>query len=91
MKKMTIIFIACLTLILLIGCGANASEKLDNRFDLISSEKIKDGTNNGITLRVLVDKETKVMYLLTEKFQSGYGVGLQVMVDKDGKPLIYNK
>lgn len=80
---------------MLIGCGANASEKLDNRldnrFDLISSEKIKDGTNNGITLRVLVDKETKVMYLLTEKFQSGYGVGLQVMVDKDGKPLIYNK
>lgn len=36
-------------------------------------------------LRILHDNETGVQYLL---FQEGYGAGLIVLVDQDGKPLL---
>lgn len=35
--------------------------------------------------RILVDKETGVNYLF---HQSGYGGGMTVLLDKDGKPVI---
>lgn len=35
---------------------------------------------------ILVHKETKVMYLLVK---SGYGVGLTVIVDENGNPLLW--
>ncbi|MDT8718308.1 hypothetical protein IAI10_16695 [Clostridium sp. 19966] len=57
---------------------------------MVSVENIDDGTANGENISILVDKETKIMYMQIEKYQAGYGLGLQVMVDKDGKPLIYN-
>lgn len=36
-------------------------------------------------LRILRDNETGVQYLL---LQEGYGAGLTVLVDQDGKPLL---
>lgn len=62
----------------------------NSRFKVVSVETIDDGTTNGENISILVDKETKIMYMQTQKFQSGYGLGLEVMVDKDGKPVIYN-
>jgi hypothetical protein len=62
----------------------------DSRFKIVSVEQIDDGTTGGITISTLVDRETKVMYMQTEKYKGGYGIGLQVLVDKDGKSLIYN-
>ena len=38
------------------------------------------------SMEVLVDKETSVQYLFV---QSGYGSGLTVLVDQEGKPLLY--
>lgn len=35
---------------------------------------------------ILVDKETRVMYLFAKY---GYGAGLEVMVDEEGKPMLY--
>lgn len=35
---------------------------------------------------ILVDKETRVMYLFVK---CGYGAGLEVMVDEEGKPMLY--
>lgn len=35
---------------------------------------------------ILVDKETRVMYLFVKY---GYGAGLEVMVDEEGKPMLY--
>ena len=37
--------------------------------------------------RVYCDKKTKVMYLLFDTYKGGGGV--TVLVDKDGKPLLY--
>lgn len=63
----------------------------DSRFKVVSIENIEDGTINGLTIIVLVDKKTKVMYMQTEKFQSGYGITLQVLLDAEGKPLLYDE
>lgn len=62
----------------------------DNRFLVVDVEHIDDGTVNGITLSTLVDRQTKVMYVLTEKFQSGYGISFDVIINSEGKPLIYD-
>ena len=46
-------------------------------------EVYKQGVMGG--LRILCDNETGVQYLL---LQEGYGAGLTVLVDQDGKPLL---
>lgn len=35
--------------------------------------------------KIIRDNETGVLYIV---YQEGYGMGLTVMVDKDGKPLV---
>ena len=53
--------------------------KKDKRF-------IKIYSQGGMTaVEILVDKETGVNYIF---HQSGYGGGLTVLLDKDGKPVI---
>lgn len=42
-------------------------------------------TQNMGALEIWVDKETGVNYLYC---QSGYGGGMTVLIDKDGKPVI---
>lgn len=42
--------------------------------------------DDSMTYRIYVDKETKVMYLRTKQ---GYGEALCVMVDANGKPLLW--
>lgn len=44
--------------------------------------------NSGETLKIYYDKETKVMYLATQIYRGG---GLTVLVDKNGKPLLYEE
>lgn len=67
------------------------SSTADGRFKVVSKQTIDDGTNNRLTIKVLVDKDTRVMYMQTEMFQAGYGIGLQVMCDANGKPLLYKE
>lgn len=52
----------------------------DNRFEVIHSE----GGFSGPERKILLDTVTGVQYLFV---QNGYGGGLTVLVDKDGKPL----
>ena len=40
--------------------------------------------NDGF--RIYYDKETKVMYLISDIYKGG---GITVLVDRDGKPLLY--
>lgn len=40
------------------------------------------------SFRIYYDKETKVMYLISDIYKGG---GITVLVDKDGKPLIYGE
>ena len=50
----------------------------DKRFEIVY-------TQNMGALEIWVDKETGVNYLYR---QSGYGGGMTVLLDKDGKPVI---
>ena len=52
----------------------------DNRFILIYNQSSSDG------FRIYYDKKTKVMYLVSDIYKGG---GITVLVDKDGKPLLY--
>lgn len=52
----------------------------DNRFILIYNQSSNDG------FRIYYDKKTKVMYLVSDIYKGG---GITVLVDKDGKPLLY--
>ena len=52
----------------------------DNRFILIYNQSSNDG------FRIYYDKKTKVMYLVSDIYKGG---GITVLVDRDGKPLLY--
>ena len=80
-KKLFCLFlILMLPILLLSGCDKK-SENSTSELVSISYENI----DNGFTI-IFVHKKTKVMYLYVKK---GYGAGLTVMLDSDGKPLLY--
>lgn len=71
---------------ILAGCGAvevyAAKEENRARFVVLDSEWID--TNSYA--KIVVDKETGVMYFMLDISRGG---GITVMVDADGKPLIW--
>ena len=71
------------------GCGSTSSigttEEMPNGEDRFIEIRTDDSEIESWT-DIYVDKETGVMYLFVK---NGYGGGLTVMVDKDGKPLIW--
>ena len=54
----------------------------DKRFEVILSE----GGFSGPERKILLDTETGVQYLFV---QNGYGGGLTVLVDREGKPMTW--
>lgn len=59
----------------------------DRTFQGSGRFKLIDDTNsNADGCFILVEKKTRVMYLFVKY---GYGAGLTVMVDEEGKPMLY--
>ena len=56
-------------------------EKVDDRFEKVYSQGMSNVTE------IWVDKETGVQYLY---HSAGYGAGITPLLDKDGKPVIYD-
>lgn len=57
----------------------------------VSDEAEKDRFENkyvGEYKTIIIDQDTGVMYLFVK---SGYGGGLSVMLDRDGKPLVHSE
>ena len=82
MKK-ALVMIAVGVTLLMSGCAQHETEKNqqeENRLMVI------DRCSNSY--RIYVDKETMVMYLRTKQ---GNGEALCVMVDADGKPLLWKE
>lgn len=78
MKKVIgIILIIAISLFVLTGCTSESVAETEERFIKVYKE-----SNSNI----YYDKETLVQYIL---FCNGYGAGLTVLVDADGKPLLY--
>lgn len=81
MKKILAVLILCLISVFsLVGC---------KDYDIVNDSNYEDkfiiiclkGEN-----KIYVHKDTKVMYLFVKR---GYGAGLCVMVDENGKPLLW--
>ena len=80
MKKIFILLLCVCLFIALCSCESSESEEnLSERF-----VKVYSGYNYHY---IYVDRETKVMYLFVK---DGYGGGLTVMVDENGKPLLWD-
>ena len=56
----------------------------ERRFEVILEETRSLGTE---VIRIIRDNRTGVQYLFSK---SGYGGGVTVLVDRDGKPLLSN-
>lgn len=46
----------------------------------------KEGNAFGTNMKILVDTETKVQYMYIHE---GFSGGLSVMLDQEGKPILY--
>ena len=67
------------------GCGTPKAKE----YEQVSNDRfviIKEYRSGEEFYIILVDKETKVLYL---RFTSYYRAGITVMVDSDGNPLLY--
>lgn len=81
MKKLAIMLVLAISLS---GCsGRNSNTEYENENENNERfRKVYSGFSNGI----YVDSETNVMYFW---HSGGYSGGLTVMVDENGKPLIW--
>lgn len=84
-RVLAVILLIMICCFMFVGCGrkndVTTTTELDRRFKIIRD------TNDGLGYcDIIVDTETGVMYLFRG---AGYRGGLTVMVDADGKPLIY--
>ena len=76
-KVIGIILIIIISLVILTGCTSNAVT--ESRF---IRERLEIGGNESC---IIIDTATKVQYI----YKSGYGGGLTLLVDAEGKPLLY--
>lgn len=85
MKKKLLIFLSSLMLsVSLVGCGSNSED------GVFEYRQIGDRTfvviNNTPNDCIYVDINTKVQYV---RFTGGYQGSMSVLVDADGKPILY--
>lgn len=93
MKKFILIY-SLLFSISLVGCGTVEYEALDeienpNFIDGREEERFIEMWLGGIDY-IYIDKETGVQYFFVGNGSSGGG-GMTVLVDADGKPLLFDK
>ena len=80
MKKILCLVIAIMLMLTCVGCENEGNDIItDGRFMVI-----EDGFADSGRVCVVVDKETNVMYLK-------YHYGITVMLDADGKPLLWEE
>ena len=77
--------IVCLTLVLMIvlafiGCSETYNTETTDRFIVVYSDNFSNA--------IYADKETNVLYFW---HFGGYSGGLSVMLDENGKPLLWDK
>lgn len=82
MKKLMTVL---LTILMILGLSACATKTTDETVRGESSRMVK--IEEAVTYCIVYDKETRVMYAVSQGGRS-YGV-FTVLVDADGKPLLY--
>lgn len=99
MKKAILIFTATIALVIITmllcmslfsSCDNNENNEYSkvNRFVEVENGRF----NKDIWYTTYQYKETLIMYMLVDRHEnSDYSRGITVMVDKEGKPLLYDK
>lgn len=83
--KLTILIIVIVVMMFILsGCTSSVAET-ENRFKKIYSEELDTYTY----LIIICDKETKVMYSYTFSPRKTMSSALTILVDSEGKPLLY--
>lgn len=95
MEKRNIVLIIIFTIILItvigflyITLGKTIDEEYNQNQKFINIDKLFIG---DLVIYRYYDKDTKVIYMFTRNDYSEKGGGLTVMVDADGKPLLYEE
>ena len=89
MKKVICLVLIFLMCFIFIGCESAVSEYDENTTELLANRFIIVSTLSNA--KVLVDKNTNVTYLFYEEgFEDQRIGGLTVLLDKDGKPMLYD-
>ena len=85
MKKLAI-FMCCISLIFMCGCGRKTGENFTNseRFTIVSG----DNSNAPYYETIIVDEETGVMYLAV---YSANQFGITPLLNTDGTPMLVEK
>lgn len=81
MKKKLVALMLCI--VALSGCGRSETKQEE-----LPSESLMTVVDDTLGYTIYVHDETGVMYFSRD---GGYGKSVCVMVDADGKPLIYHK
>lgn len=81
MKKIACLGLALIIVLAFIGCSASKSNNMEtsDRFIVVYSD---------FSNKIYADKETNVLYFW---HCGGYSGGLSVMLDKNGKPLLWEE
>ena len=81
MKKIVCLGLVLMIVLAFIGCSASESNNMEtsDRFIVVYSD---------FSNAIYADKETNVLYFW---HFGGYSGGLSVMVDENGKPLLWDK
>lgn len=79
MKKFICLALTIILMCTLIGCSKSAADKTENSARIIK-------VYNDFPTTIYVDVKTGVMYLWV---RNSYAGDLEVMVDADGKPLLW--
>lgn len=84
-KRLFLLLLICLFPVMLFaGCSPSIRSKTGTRYDIggITFIKIED---NG-TFGILVDIDTRVMYIVNTEFNGG---GMSVLCNSDGTPMLW--
>ena len=89
-KILSLLIVLLIPLLVLCGCGTknkDYKEYEETRFVFVGEySEIEDVAGNDISFSLLVDKETKIIYLY---ISGGYKAGITPLLDKDGNITYY--
>lgn len=89
MKKTIILIIMSIMIFSLVGCTIETqpieTTPIETRFEKIYEQKTLYKDEEFF---IIVDKETKVQYLVFKDYRKG---GMTILVDENGKPLLYTE
>lgn len=88
MKKI-LIAISLMMCVIITGCSF--SESWQEKTEIKETEESKqpfEKVYGNVNTSIYVDTKTNVMYIV---FHTGHGTGIEVMVDQDGKPRLWEE